>query len=281
MAASRAATVACAHRSPRVLNSRATLLIFHVALCLALAASTGNASRLSPARYPRFPRASLPFTRFLRSTIGARYPLRAAKDVLKSPFPLTSRDSDERLTAIKPLNSSRGDSHPAPLVPLSSAPPGGISARLSESGLQSFRDVLVKEVIEEIIPLTIPDLQLRKDLPKPLGSLQVNLTDMILWSATVDDASIDLGIGDEGGEITVFSGRITANVSLTWSYSMAGGYVRDSGNASVQITGMQAGIAAQLQERFGGLWVSLLQRGAAIDEIEIQLTGSISWLYTV
>ncbi|CAI5524052.1 unnamed protein product [Closterium sp. Naga37s-1] len=62
---------------------------------------------------------------------------------------------------------------------------------------------------------------------------------------------------------------------------MAGGYVRDSGNASVQITGMQAGIAAQLQERFGGLWVSLLQRGAAIDSIEIQLTGSISWLYTV
>ncbi|GJP31840.1 hypothetical protein CLOM_g19526 [Closterium sp. NIES-68] len=252
----------------RAAPSRATQLgslAVYVALCLALA-SPGDAFRP---------------TRYAHSTIRSRFPQRAARDVLISPLRLPSRDSNEQLTAIKHLNFSRSNSGPDARETRSSGSPGGISARLSESGLQSFRDVLVKEVLEEIIPLSIPDLQLRKDLPKPLGSLEVNLTDLILWNATIDDASIDLGVGDSGGEITVFSGRITANVSLTWSYAMAGGYVRDSGNASVQITGMQAGIAAQLQERFGGLWVSLLQRGAAIDAIEIHLTGSISWLYTV
>lgn len=105
----------------------------------------------------------------------------------------------------------------------------GMVASVSTYGLNYAKDVVVHEILEEMTPMAISDISLTASTYY-FGSVEVDLTEIVLANFTILDAEIAL---DED-IITVFAQEVEANMTLKWHYAYAG-LVGDRGNAHVQV----------------------------------------------
>jgi hypothetical protein len=49
--------------------------------------------------------------------------------------------------------------------------------------------------------------------------------------------------------------------------------------AVMKVVGMQSGVSVDVHERNGSLQLNILQSGAYINDLDVQLSGESSWLY--
>eukprot|EP00897_Mesotaenium_endlicherianum_P005268 jgi/Mesen1/476/ME000101S10704 len=148
----------------------------------------------------------------------------------------------------------------------------GMLATLSQAGLIYAKDILVTRVLQEIVPLQIPDVKLSESTT--IGTISVELTDILLKNVSVPEAAIAL---DSDG-ITIFGEGAEANMTFSWAYNYAS-LLGDKGTATVKVKGMQAGVLGNLTEANGTLTLGIVQHGVVIEELDIKMHGGFSWAY--
>ncbi|KAL3679442.1 hypothetical protein R1sor_022398 [Riccia sorocarpa] len=153
----------------------------------------------------------------------------------------------------------------------------GILGTLSQEGLVYVKDVLINEILASAIPLDIPDISARMN--SPIGRVDTTVTQIVLSGVKVKYSEIELG--DNG--ITIYAAGIKANISMDWRYQYTATYVPfpviDAGTASVEVTGMQAGVTFSMNENNGTLSLSVEECGTYVEQLDISLHGGASWLY--
>lgn len=109
----------------------------------------------------------------------------------------------------------------------------GIMVTLSQSGIDYVKEVLVNEILAEITPLSLPDINAHVD--SPIGCLDMKISQILLSGANVSYSDVDMG---KTG-ITVFAGDIHARIRLHWYYEYSASYVpwplNDGGWADVEV----------------------------------------------
>lgn len=129
------------------------------------------------------------------------------------------------------LVASRDQNAPAPNDPEPEV--AGIMVTLSESGINYVKEVLVNEILAEITPLALPDINAHVD--SPIGRLDTKISQILLSGANVSYSDVDLG---KTG-ITVFAGDVEARIRLHWYYEYSASYVpwpvNDGGWADVEV----------------------------------------------
>ncbi|CAM6099422.1 unnamed protein product [Calypogeia fissa] len=153
----------------------------------------------------------------------------------------------------------------------------GILGTLSEEGLEYVKDVLVGEILEEVTPLQISDINSR--ISTPIGRIDTLISDIYLEGAAVYYSDIELTTYG----VTIYAAGITATLEANWEYHYTASYVPwpvgDGGRAEVKVHGMQAGVTFNLQEDNGTLRLVVDEAGTYIEDLEITLQGGASWLY--
>lgn len=104
----------------------------------------------------------------------------------------------------------------------------GMEVTLSAIGLEYAKEVLVGRVLDEIVPLQVPDIE--ATTVTYFGTVVVSLKNINLTNAEVGFAAIDL----DNGNITVFAQGIEANLTFEWKYVYAG-WFGDSGLADIKV----------------------------------------------
>jgi lipopolysaccharide-binding protein len=153
----------------------------------------------------------------------------------------------------------------------------GILGTLSEAGIAYVKEVLVNQILEEITPLSLPDMH--SQVKSPIGRVDATITHFQLSGANVSHSDVELG---KTG-ITVFAGDITAQIRLHWAYQYTSSYIPfplgDGGWADIEVKGMQAGATSTLQACNGTLRFIVVECGTYIEDLDIRLHGGASWLY--
>ncbi|KDP39204.1 hypothetical protein JCGZ_00961 [Jatropha curcas] len=155
---------------------------------------------------------------------------------------------------------------------------GYISVLLSDKGIDFTKDVLINKAVSSMIPLQLPDIEKHVKIPL-LGKVLVVLSNITIYDVNFASSSVETG---DTGIILVASGG-TADLTMNWMYSYKNWIVviSDSGDASVQVKGMEVGVTVALKEQGGALKLSLLDCGCHVKDIDIKLEGGASWLYQV
>ncbi|XP_020230620.1 putative BPI/LBP family protein At1g04970 [Cajanus cajan] len=168
------------------------------------------------------------------------------------------------------------------LVPTSGyvQPPeeGFISGVISDKGLDYAKELLIEKGIASIVMLQLPEIENSAQVPF-VGNAKVVLSDITIKDVLVNSSSVKTG---ESGVVVAVSGA-TANLSIRWRYSVSSWLIpigiSDSGNASVEVTGMQVGLTVNLRNQEGSLKLTLLDYGCYVGDLSIKLDGGASWLY--
>lgn len=109
----------------------------------------------------------------------------------------------------------------------------GILGTLSEEGLEYVKEVLVGEILEEVTPLQISDINSRVN--SPIGRLDMSITNIFL--VAVDVYYSDIELGPNG--ITIYAAGIQAILEARWEYHYTASYVPfpvgDGGHAEVKV----------------------------------------------
>ncbi|GAQ91078.1 lipopolysaccharide-binding protein [Klebsormidium nitens] len=155
----------------------------------------------------------------------------------------------------------------------------GMQASLSSEGLNYVKEVLVQQILQQQLPLVVPDLRVRER--SPIGHVDVVLSHIVLPNMSVPEAHIDLE--PAGAVITIFAAGVTANVSLSWAYKVAAQYwpwpMGDAGRGHIEIEGLQTGVSFRLKQAGGGVLLEVVQTGTFIEALHVHLSGGQSWLY--
>ncbi|KAE8125467.1 hypothetical protein FH972_020272 [Carpinus fangiana] len=163
---------------------------------------------------------------------------------------------------------------------IQSSEEGFIFVQISNRGLDFAKDVLIDKAVSSIVPLQLPDIEKSVKIPV-VGKVHVLLSNITIYHVDVASSYIHTG---ETGIVLVASGA-TANLSMAWQYSyrtwLVPVAITDDGGASVQVEGMEVGLAAALKNQDGNLKLSVLECGCHVKDISIKLDGGASWLYQV
>ncbi|KAI4388384.1 hypothetical protein MLD38_000717 [Melastoma candidum] len=157
---------------------------------------------------------------------------------------------------------------------------GAISVLVSEKGLHFTKDVLIHEALRSILPLRLP--QIEKDVKVPV----VGMAQIILSDISVDEVKVGsscVRTGDRGAMIVLMASGATANLTMSWRYSYHSWLVplpiSDSGEAAIQVKGMEVGLNLTLKGQGGSLKLSPVECGCYIKSISVKISGGSSWLY--
>ncbi|GAB2284719.1 hypothetical protein Dimus_019172 [Dionaea muscipula] len=161
---------------------------------------------------------------------------------------------------------------------LQSSEEGSISVSISNKGLDFVKDLLIDKAVSALTPLVLPNIEQYVKIPV-VGKVHIVLSDIVIYHIDVPSSFVKSG---EEGVVIAASGT-TANLSMNWKYSykpwLVPIEVTDSGEASVQVQGMEVGLLASMKSREGKLELSLLECGCSIEDVTIKLDGGASWLY--
>lgn len=153
-----------------------------------------------------------------------------------------------------------------------------LSVVVADKGFNFFVQTLLMQKAEISLPLHIPDINKNTRIPiigvVHMGALNITLLRFHVASSTIK-------IGDTGILITL-SGA-TVNLSFDWEYSYKARFipitVKDRGNGTVQVDGMDVGLTISLRNDQGSLQLSVPECGSYVKDISIVLEGGASWLY--
>ncbi|XP_006661365.2 putative BPI/LBP family protein At1g04970 [Oryza brachyantha] len=159
---------------------------------------------------------------------------------------------------------------------LSAAASPHISAVISQSGLDFVKDLLVSRAAEAIAPLEVPDIERSVSIPV-IGTVDMVASGIVLDGLEVADSTA--AVGDDG--IVVAASLSSVNLTMRWSYSYSAWIVTisDSGNASIQVDGMDVGISMGIKNQNGSLKLFVIECGCNMSSLDISLNGGASWLY--
>ncbi|KAK3130375.1 hypothetical protein QOZ80_6BG0492710 [Eleusine coracana subsp. coracana] len=153
-----------------------------------------------------------------------------------------------------------------------------ISAIISQSGLDFAKDLLVSGAVETLTPLSVPDIERSVNIPL-VGTVRMVASGIVLHSLAVTNSTV--AVGDTG--VVVAASLASANISMEWSYSYSAWVVTisDSGNASIQVEGMEVGISMGMKSQNGSLKLFVTESGCYMKDLDITLNGGTSWFYQV
>ncbi|CAN4103973.1 unnamed protein product [Withania somnifera] len=107
---------------------------------------------------------------------------------------------------------------------------------------------------------------------------------MVLSNISINNIHVIDSTVKAGNTGVVFSvSGAYANMTMNWEYSYSSWLipipVTDSGEASIQVEGMDVGISFNLTNLQGSLMLTPLDCGCSVKDIFIKLEGGASWLY--
>ncbi|KAM1699350.1 hypothetical protein ACFX2K_030709 [Malus domestica] len=124
---------------------------------------------------------------------------------------------------------------------------GFISVVVSRKGLDFTKDLLIEQAVSSIIPLKLPEI--KKSIKIPLvGKVHIVLSNILIYNVEIGSSYVETGDSD-------------------------------SGDASIQVEGMEVGVTLALKDQEGTLKLSVLECGCYVKDITIKLDGGASWLY--
>ncbi|KAJ7960842.1 Lipid binding protein BPI/LBP [Quillaja saponaria] len=155
---------------------------------------------------------------------------------------------------------------------------GFISVEISDKGLDYAKDVLIDEAISSIIPLQLPQIEKTVEVVL-IGKVKMVLSSITIYHVNINSSLVKTG---EAG-ITLVASGATAYLSMNWKYSYSNWLfeITDSGDASVQVKGMEVGLTVDFKKQEEFLKLILLDYGCYVKRISIELHGGASWLYQV
>ncbi|XP_037434907.1 putative BPI/LBP family protein At1g04970 [Triticum dicoccoides] len=151
-----------------------------------------------------------------------------------------------------------------------------ISAVISQSGLDFAKDLLVPRAAETLAQLSVPDIERSVSIPI-IGAVRTVASRIVLGGVAVADSTV--AAGDTG--VVVAASLSSVNLTMEWSYSYSSWLVEisDSGNASVQVEGMDVGVSMGLKNKNGSLKLFVMECGCYMKDLDITLNGGSSWFY--
>ncbi|CAA7407912.1 unnamed protein product [Spirodela intermedia] len=155
---------------------------------------------------------------------------------------------------------------------------GFISALITKKGLDFARDLLVEQAVDALIPLHLRDIEKTLSVPF-VGKVYVKLSSVTLDHIEISSSTIQPGPSG----VAIVASDATANITMEWYYSYTTWFfpleISDSGNASVQIEGMEIGLTTRMENQGGTLKLTAVEVGCSMDDLSITLEGGASWLY--
>ncbi|CAA6670821.1 unnamed protein product [Spirodela intermedia] len=155
---------------------------------------------------------------------------------------------------------------------------GFISALITKNGLDFARDLLVEQAVDALIPLHLRDIEKTLSVPF-VGKVYVKLSSVTLDHIEISSSTIQPGPSG----VAIVASDATANITMEWYYSYTTWFfpleISDSGNASVQIEGMEIGLTTRMENQGGTLKLTAVEVGCSMDDLSIALEGGASWLY--
>nr|GMC76525.1 putative BPI/LBP family protein At1g04970 [Ipomoea batatas] len=156
---------------------------------------------------------------------------------------------------------------------------GFIWVELSNKGLDFAKNILIHTAESSLVPLELPDIDKSADISL-LGTVDMILSDITINAIQVTSSDVSTA---HSGVVLSVSGA-TANLTMNWKYSYSTWLlvpieVSDSGQASVQVSGMEIGLTLSLKNQQGSLSLSLVKNKCSVEDISINLEGGASWLY--
>lgn len=151
-----------------------------------------------------------------------------------------------------------------------------ISAVVSQSGLDFAKDLLVSQAAETLEHLSVPDIERSVSIPV-IGTVSMVASGIVLEGVSVANSTV--AAGDTGVVVSAtFSG---VNLTMEWSYSYSSWVVTisDSGNASIQVEGMDVGVSMGMKNEKGSLKLFVIECGCYMKDLDITLNGGSSWFY--
>ncbi|KAL5200893.1 hypothetical protein ABZP36_035247 [Zizania latifolia] len=151
-----------------------------------------------------------------------------------------------------------------------------ISAVISQSGLDFVKDLLVSRAAETIAPLEVPDIERSVSIPV-IGTVDMAASSIVLNGVAVANSTVS--VRDDG--IVVAASLSIVDLTMEWSYSYSAWVVTisDSGNASIQVEGMDVGISMGMKSQNGSLKLFIVECGCNMKGLDISLNGGASWFY--
>ncbi|EER99078.1 hypothetical protein BDA96_02G255100 [Sorghum bicolor] len=152
-----------------------------------------------------------------------------------------------------------------------------ISVVISQSGLDFAKDLLVSRAVATLTPLNVPDIQ--KTMSTVVGTVRVAASGIVLNGLAVTNSTV--AIGDTG--VVVAASLARANLTMEWNYSYSAWIVTisDSGNASIQVEGMEVGVSMVMKNQNGSIKLSVTECSCNMEDLDITLSGGASWFYQV
>ncbi|KAM0902421.1 hypothetical protein ACQ4PT_019315 [Festuca glaucescens] len=153
-----------------------------------------------------------------------------------------------------------------------------ISAVISQSGLDFAKDLLVPRATETLAQLSVPDIEQSVYIPL-IGTVHMVASDIVLEGLAVADSTV--AAGDTG--VVVAASFSSVNLTMEWSYSYDSWFVTisDSGDASIQVEGMDVGVSMGMKNENGSLKLFVTECGCYMKDLDITLSGGSSWFYQV
>ncbi|KAM0910474.1 hypothetical protein ACQ4PT_014143 [Festuca glaucescens] len=153
-----------------------------------------------------------------------------------------------------------------------------ISAVISQPGLDFAKDLLVPRATETLAQLSVPDIEQSVYIPL-IGTVRMVASDIVLEGVTVADSTV--AAGDTG--VVVAASFSSVNLTMRWSYSYDSWFVTisDSGNASIQVEGMDVGVSMGMKNENGSLKLFVTECACYMKDLDITLSGGSSWFYQV
>lgn len=151
-----------------------------------------------------------------------------------------------------------------------------ISAVISQSGLDFAKDLLVPRAADTLAHLSVPDIERSVSIPI-IGTVRMVASRIVLGGVAVANSTV--AAGDTG--VVVAASLSSVNLTMEWSYSYSSWLVdiSDSGNASIQVEGMDVGVSMGLKNKNGSLKLFVMECGCYMKDLDITLNGGSSWFY--
>ncbi|CAN8268961.1 unnamed protein product [Cochlearia groenlandica] len=153
---------------------------------------------------------------------------------------------------------------------------GHVSILISETGLDFAKNYLINEVISTTIPLKLPEIEKKAEIPL-IGKVRMGLTNIQILAIEIKSSSIMTG---QDGIFMSVSGT-TSDLVMDWSYAYKASFfkISDHGNASVKVNGIDVKVSVNLVDDNGNLKIASRGSDCKVKSIDIHINGGASWLY--
>nr|XP_043621260.1 putative BPI/LBP family protein At1g04970 [Erigeron canadensis] len=153
-----------------------------------------------------------------------------------------------------------------------------IQILITQNGLDFIKNLLISKAVSSLTPTSISDIEKAVKIPV-IGKVDILLSDIVINKVNVGSS----GVRPSEGGVSIVGSDFSCDLSVKWHYSYGTWVgpisISDSGTASVEVNGMEIGIALGLDNQDGSLKLSMMECNCQIQDISINLDGGASWLY--